>query len=155
MSSACLSFSTPRGDDSIAVCTTASAAFTALTYVFGSAELADDRRGALGLQPLGLFRIARQRRDPVATLDHRVEHGRPDVSGGARQKHVHCVRPPILLGVILVSVTTLVDLFRTLEKRRGEFLVYDDGYRVRRHSYADVTRAARGFASRSSSRTVY
>ena len=45
-------------------------------------------------------------------------------------------------------MTTLVDLFRTLEKRRGEFLVYDDGYRVRRHSYADVTRAARGFAAR-------
>jgi long-chain acyl-CoA synthetase len=45
-------------------------------------------------------------------------------------------------------VTTLIDLFRTLEKRRGEFLVYDDGYRVHRHSYAEVTRAARGFASR-------
>ena len=42
---------------------------------------------------------------------------------------------------------TLIDLFRLLEKRRGEFLVYDDGYRVRRHSYADVTRAARGFAA--------
>jgi acyl-CoA synthetase (AMP-forming)/AMP-acid ligase II len=35
-----------------------------------------------------------------------------------------------------------------LEKRRGEFLVYDDGYRVRRHTYSDVTRAARGFASK-------
>jgi long-chain acyl-CoA synthetase len=45
-------------------------------------------------------------------------------------------------------VKTLVDVFRTLEARRGEFLVYDDGYRVRRHSYADVTRAARGFAAR-------
>ena len=45
-------------------------------------------------------------------------------------------------------MTTLVDLFRTLEKRRGEFLVYDDGYRVRRFSYADVTRAARGFAAK-------
>ena len=43
---------------------------------------------------------------------------------------------------------TLVDLFRSLETRRGEFLVYDDGYRVRRHSYADVTRASRGFAAR-------
>ena len=43
---------------------------------------------------------------------------------------------------------TLVDVFRTLERRRGEFLVYDDGYRVRRHTYADVTRAARGFAAR-------
>ena len=35
-----------------------------------------------------------------------------------------------------------------LEKRRGEFLIYDDGYRVRRHSYGDVTRASRGFAAR-------
>jgi len=45
-------------------------------------------------------------------------------------------------------VRTLVDVFRTLEKRHGEFLVYDDGYRVRRHTYADVTRAARGFSAR-------
>jgi long-chain acyl-CoA synthetase len=43
---------------------------------------------------------------------------------------------------------TLVDLFRDLESHRGEFLVYDDGYRVRRHSYTDVTRAARAFAAR-------
>ena len=43
---------------------------------------------------------------------------------------------------------TLVDLFRTLETRRGEFLVYDDGYRVRRHTYTDVTHAARGFAAK-------
>ncbi len=43
---------------------------------------------------------------------------------------------------------TLVDFFRDLEARRGDFLVYDDGYRVRRHSYAEVARAARGFASR-------
>jgi long-chain acyl-CoA synthetase len=45
-------------------------------------------------------------------------------------------------------VQTLFDVFRTLETRHGEFLVYDDGYRVHRHSYADVTRAARGFAAR-------
>jgi long-chain acyl-CoA synthetase len=43
---------------------------------------------------------------------------------------------------------TLVDLFRDLDKHRGDFLVYDDGYRVRRHTYQDVTRAARGFAAR-------
>lgn len=43
---------------------------------------------------------------------------------------------------------TLVDLFRDLETHRGDFLVYDDGYRVRRHTYADVTRASRGFARR-------
>src|SRR5678815_3402327 len=48
----------------------------------------------------------------------------------------------------ILVVTTLIDVFRTLEQRRGEFLVYDDGYRVRRHTYSAVTRAARGFAAR-------
>jgi len=43
---------------------------------------------------------------------------------------------------------TLVDFFRDLETKRRDFLVYDDGYRVRRHSYGDVTHAARGFAAR-------
>src|ERR687895_540050 len=43
---------------------------------------------------------------------------------------------------------TLVDLFRDLQTHQGDFLVYDDGYRVRRHTYAEVTRAARGFAAR-------
>src|SRR5688500_16700676 len=47
-----------------------------------------------------------------------------------------------------LCVQTLVDVFRALETRRGEFLVYDDGYRVRRYTYADVTRAARGFAAK-------
>jgi long-chain acyl-CoA synthetase len=49
---------------------------------------------------------------------------------------------------------TLVDFFRDLETRRGDFLVYDDGYRVHRHTYADVARAARGFAARLSSAGV-
>jgi long-chain acyl-CoA synthetase len=43
---------------------------------------------------------------------------------------------------------TLVDFFRDLVAIRGEFLVYDDGYRHRAHSYDDVGRAARGFAAR-------
>jgi long-chain acyl-CoA synthetase len=43
---------------------------------------------------------------------------------------------------------TLVDVFRDLIETRGEFLVYDDGYRRRGHTYADVGRAARGFAAR-------
>ncbi len=43
---------------------------------------------------------------------------------------------------------TLIDLFRDLETRRGDFLVYDDGYRVRRHRYVAVTRAARVWAAR-------
>jgi long-chain acyl-CoA synthetase len=47
-----------------------------------------------------------------------------------------------------VARDTLVDLFRDLDTHRGNFLVYDDGYRVHRHTYADVTRAARAFARR-------
>jgi long-chain acyl-CoA synthetase len=43
---------------------------------------------------------------------------------------------------------TLIDLFRDLGSHRGDFLVYDDGYRLRRHSYGAVARAARGFAAR-------
>ena len=43
---------------------------------------------------------------------------------------------------------TLVDFFRDLAAARGEFLVHDDGYRTRRHTYRDVGRAARGFAAR-------
>ncbi len=48
----------------------------------------------------------------------------------------------------LMRRETLIDLFRDFEARRGDFVVYDDGYRVRRHSYPDVARAARGFAAR-------
>jgi long-chain acyl-CoA synthetase len=43
---------------------------------------------------------------------------------------------------------TLIDLFRDLDSHRGDFLVYDDGYRVRRHSYVEVARAARAEAAR-------
>jgi long-chain acyl-CoA synthetase len=42
---------------------------------------------------------------------------------------------------------TLVDFFRDLSNARGDFLVYDDGFRSRTFSYADVGRAARGFAA--------
>jgi long-chain acyl-CoA synthetase len=44
--------------------------------------------------------------------------------------------------------TTLLDYFRTLEECRGEYLVYDDGYRPRHYSYAQLARAARNFAAR-------
>ena len=43
---------------------------------------------------------------------------------------------------------TLIDFFRHLVTIRGEFLVYDDGYRLRGHTYEEVGRAARGFAAR-------
>jgi long-chain acyl-CoA synthetase len=46
------------------------------------------------------------------------------------------------------ALTTLIDVFRSLEGRRGEFVIHDDGYRVRRFSYAQATAAARGFAAR-------
>ena len=47
-----------------------------------------------------------------------------------------------------MSRDTLVDFFRDLITIHGEFLVYDDGYRRRAFSYADVGRGARGFAAR-------
>jgi long-chain acyl-CoA synthetase len=47
-----------------------------------------------------------------------------------------------------VQRNTLIDFFRDLADIRGEFLVYDDGYRRRAYSYEDVGRAARGFAAR-------
>ena len=43
---------------------------------------------------------------------------------------------------------TLIDFFRDLVTIRGEFLVYDDGYRRRGHGYEEVGHAARGFAAR-------
>ena len=43
---------------------------------------------------------------------------------------------------------TLIDFFRDLVTIRGEFLVYDDGYRRRGHTYEAAGRAARGFAAR-------
>ena len=43
---------------------------------------------------------------------------------------------------------TLIDFFRDLVGIRGEFLVYDDGYRRRSYTYTDVGRAARGFAAK-------
>ena len=43
---------------------------------------------------------------------------------------------------------TLLDFFRDLVTIRGEFLVFDDGYRRRSHTYEEVGRAARGFAAR-------
>jgi long-chain acyl-CoA synthetase len=47
-----------------------------------------------------------------------------------------------------VQRDTLIDFFRDLVTIRGDFLVYDDGYRRRVHTYEDVGRAARGFAAR-------
>jgi long-chain acyl-CoA synthetase len=43
---------------------------------------------------------------------------------------------------------TLIDFFGDIVGLRGEFLVFDDGYRHRSHTYEDVGRAVRGFAAR-------
>ena len=44
--------------------------------------------------------------------------------------------------------TTLLDVFTDLAATRGEFLVYDDGFRSVSRSYGDVARAARALAAR-------
>jgi long-chain acyl-CoA synthetase len=43
---------------------------------------------------------------------------------------------------------TLLDFFTDVAAGRGEFLVYDDGFRARSYTYADIAAAARGFAAR-------
>jgi long-chain acyl-CoA synthetase len=47
-----------------------------------------------------------------------------------------------------VARETLIDFFGDLARANGEFLVYDDGLRSRKHTYAQVGRAANGFAAR-------
>ncbi len=47
----------------------------------------------------------------------------------------------------MVRRDTLIDFFRDIITIDGDFLVYDDGYRRRAHTYAEVGRAARGFAA--------
>jgi len=43
--------------------------------------------------------------------------------------------------------STLIDFFKDIVTERGDFLVYDDGFRRRSYSYIQVGRAARGFAA--------
>jgi long-chain acyl-CoA synthetase len=47
-----------------------------------------------------------------------------------------------------VARDTLIDFFGDLPHARGEFLVYDDGFRSRGYSYGEVAGAARGLAAR-------
>jgi long-chain acyl-CoA synthetase len=49
---------------------------------------------------------------------------------------------------LAVRRETLIDFFSDIVRLRGDFLVFDDGYRHRAHTYEDVGRAARGFAAR-------
>jgi long-chain acyl-CoA synthetase len=49
---------------------------------------------------------------------------------------------------------TLLDVFTDLANTRGEFLVYDDGFRTESRSYAEVGLAARAFAARLASAGV-
>ncbi len=43
---------------------------------------------------------------------------------------------------------TLVDFFRDFARERGDFIVYDDGFRSRAYTSEQVSRAARGVAAR-------
>jgi len=47
-----------------------------------------------------------------------------------------------------VARETLIDFFRDLARARGDFLIYDDGFRTRSYSYAQVGTAAYGFAAK-------
>jgi long-chain acyl-CoA synthetase len=47
-----------------------------------------------------------------------------------------------------VARDTLIDFFCDLSRARGDFLIYDDGFRSWSYTYEEVGRAARGFAAR-------
>jgi long-chain acyl-CoA synthetase len=47
-----------------------------------------------------------------------------------------------------VARETLLDCFDELARIPGPYLVYDDGFQVRRHTYAEVAAAARGVSAR-------
>jgi long-chain acyl-CoA synthetase len=47
-----------------------------------------------------------------------------------------------------VARDTLLDFFQDLSSTRGDFLVYDDGFRSRRYTYGAIARMARTFAGR-------
>jgi long-chain acyl-CoA synthetase len=74
-----------------------------------------------------------------------VEHSRADVSCRAGQKDAHESS-----NIIVQSMRrdTLLDFFADLAIARGEFLVYDDGFRARSYTYTQTAAAARGFAAR-------
>src|SRR5882724_4195872 len=100
-------------------------------------------RAARGDAPRFLV-VADERRHIVAAAHERVEHRRTDVTGGACQEDPHRA----VYHSSLVVRDTLIDFFGDLTAARGDFLVYDDGFRSRTYTYADVGRAARGFAAR-------
>ena len=47
-----------------------------------------------------------------------------------------------------VPRVTLIDFFDDLSSTRGDFLVYDDGFRSRSYTYQAVAAAARGLSAR-------
>jgi long-chain acyl-CoA synthetase len=74
-----------------------------------------------------------------------IEHGGADVSCRAREENLHEGSYIIIQSM---RRDTLLDFFSDVSARRGEFLVYDDGYRARSYTYAETAAAARGFAAR-------
>ena len=48
----------------------------------------------------------------------------------------------------VVARETLIDFFHDFSRARGEFLVYDDGFRSRSYSYEETSRRATQFAVR-------
>src|SRR5476651_1852268 len=102
---------------------------------------------AAGLDAPRFFVVAHERRHIVPAAHERVEYGAADISGRAGEKDAHAKRNSLHHNS-LVARDTLIDFFHDLARTRGEFLVYDDGFRCRSYSYEVVGRAAAGFAAR-------
>jgi long-chain acyl-CoA synthetase len=81
----------------------------------------------------------------MAAAKKRIEDSGADVSCRSRQKNAH---EGAYIIIESMRRNTLLDFFFDLEKIRGEFLVYDDGFRSRAYTYAETAAAARAFAAR-------
>src|SRR5262245_47139989 len=102
------------------------------------------RHAARGQRIAGLGRT-HEGGDLMVGAQQRLEDSRADVSCRARQEDAHEG------GYIIIDSMrrdSLLDFFGDLAATRGEFLVYDDGYRSRSYSYGETARAARAFAAR-------
>ena len=80
-----------------------------------------------------------------------IPRGEVGATSGWRHR---CTTVPEISG-ILVPRRTLIDYFDDFSEAKEQFLVCDDGFRVRSHSYIEVGCAARGFASRLASAGVH
>src|SRR5687768_1177455 len=119
--------------------------FSRRTVGLHGLQIAKDGSDAPGGERVGSLRGAHERSDLMICAQRRVEYRGTDISRRSGKKDLHAGSYIIIQRM---RRDTLLDFFHDVSAGRGEFLVYDDGYRARSYSYAETATAARGFAAR-------